>query len=132
MNDMTEMTTAERGRALKRPGNGEMELLPAVDIYENDSGITLEADLPGVPKDRLHLQIDQNSLTIEAEIAVDVPEDVKALYADVCGTRYRRSFSLSPELNTENVDANLSNGVLSLRIPKRAELQPRKIEVKTQ
>jgi HSP20 family molecular chaperone IbpA len=130
MNEKTDMTTAERSRTLPRQGDGEIELLPAVDIYENDAGITLEADLPGVSRDRLDIQIDHNNLTIEGEVAVEVSENVKPLYADVRGTRYRRSFSLSPELDTENVDANLGNGVLSLKIPKRAELQPRRIEVK--
>jgi HSP20 family molecular chaperone IbpA len=52
-----------------------------------------------------------------------------ALYADVRSTRYRRSFVLSDELETEKTEATLKDGVLTVRIPKRAEVRPRRIEV---
>jgi len=53
------------------------------------------------------------------------------VYADVRATRYRRSFTLSGELDTDRIEASLKDGVLTLSIPKRAEFTPRKIEVKT-
>jgi HSP20 family molecular chaperone IbpA len=56
---------------------------------------------------------------------------MEALHADVRATRFSRSFALSRELDSENVDASLKDGVLRLRIPKRAEVRPRKIEVRT-
>ena len=56
---------------------------------------------------------------------------MEAVYADVQSTRYARSFVLSGELETEAIDANLKDGVLTIRIPKRAEYRPRKIEVRT-
>jgi HSP20 family molecular chaperone IbpA len=55
---------------------------------------------------------------------------MEALYADVRSTRYRRRFTLSGELETGQIDASLKDGVLSVRIPKRAEVRPRKIEVR--
>lgn len=107
-----------------------MALAPAVDIYEDAHGITVEAELPGVSKDRLNVQADRNSLVIEADAAIDMPPGMEALYADVQATRYRRSFVLSGELETERIEASLKDGVLTLRIPKRAEFRPRKIEVR--
>ena len=59
-----------------------------------------------------------------------MPQDMEALYADVRSLRYQRTFTLSSELETDKVEASLKDGVLTLRIPKRAELRPRKIEVK--
>lgn len=108
------------------------QLRPAVDIFEHEGGITLLLDMPGVSKDRLDLQTDRNSLVVEGEAQIDVPKETESLYADVRSTRYRRSFSLSGEqLDAEKMEASLKGGVLRIEIPKRAEVRPRKIEVKS-
>ena len=85
--------------------------------------------MPGASKDRLDLRVDGDSLMIEAELQFDLAGQVEALYADVRSTHYRRSFVLSRELETQKIEANLKDGVLTVRIPKRAEPRPRKIEV---
>ncbi|WP_133717368.1 Hsp20/alpha crystallin family protein [Methylocaldum gracile] len=108
----------------------QVVLNPPVDICEDAEGITLIADMPGVSRDRLNIEVDKNSLLIEGDAHFDMPEGIQALYADIRSTRYRRSFSLSPELEPNNIDATLKDGVLTLKIPKRAELRPRKIEVR--
>jgi HSP20 family molecular chaperone IbpA len=100
-----------------------------VDIYEDAEGITLEADMPGVSKDRLTVRVDGNSLLLEGKIQFDLPGQAEAIYADVRSTTYRRSFVLGRELESSNIQAQLKDGVLKVRIPKRAELRPRKIEV---
>ncbi len=104
-------------------------LTPAVDVSENRDGITLLADLPGVSKDRLDIQIDADTLTIEGEIGLDVSREIKAGHTDVGLSRYRRVFTLSKELDADQVSADLRNGVLTLRIPKAAHAQARKIAV---
>lgn len=106
-------------------------LQPPVDICEDADGITLLADMPGVSKDRLNIQVDKDTLSIEGEARIDMPEDMKPLYADVRATRYRRRFALSSELQTDNIEASLKDGVLLLRIRKRPELRARKIEVRS-
>jgi HSP20 family protein len=108
----------------------ELVLAPAVDIFENADGITVQAEMPGVSKDRLNVQADRNNLLIEGDVVIDMPAGIEALYADVQGTKYRRSFVLSGELETERIEANLKDGLLTVRIPKRAEFRPRKIEVR--
>lgn len=107
----------------------ELTLAPAVDVFEDANGITVQAEMPGVAKDRLNVQADRNSLLIEGDAVIDMPAGMEALYADVHATKYRRSFVLSGELETERIEANLKDGVLTVRIPKRAEFRPRKIEV---
>jgi HSP20 family protein len=105
-------------------------LMPAVDVFEDAGGITLYADLPGVPRDKLNLQVEAGNLTIEGEIALVVPEGMEATHAEVDLPRYRRAFSLSKELDTEKVKAEFANGVLKLRIPKAEHAQPKKIEIR--
>ena len=108
-----------------------MSLLPPVDIFEDKDGIVVEAEMPGVSKDRLTVRADRNSLMIEGDASIDMPAGMEALYADVHVTQYRRSFVLSSELDADRVEASLRDGLLTLRIPKRAEYQPRKVEVRS-
>jgi len=108
----------------------EVVLRPPVDIYEDSDGITLLADMPGVSRERLTIEVDKDMLVLEGDARFDMSEGMEALYADVRSTRYRRSFTLSGELETGQIDANLKDGVLSVRIPKRAEVRPRRIEVR--
>jgi HSP20 family protein len=107
-----------------------LALAPAVDIYENAQGITVQADMPGVSKDGLSIQADRNSLVIEGNAVIDVPAAMEAIHAEVQATRYRRNFALGGKLDAERIEATLKNGVLTLRIPKRAEFRPRKVEVR--
>lgn len=119
----------ESGQAPQRAQTGEAPIRPPVDIWEDKEGITLCADMPGVSKDRLNLRIDGTNLIVEGQVQFELPEKAEALYADVRSSLYRRSFALSGELETAKIEASLKDGVLTVRIPKRAELRPRKIEV---
>jgi HSP20 family protein len=123
---MTDKLVGRRSEAADEP----QTLLPQVDVFEDKDGILLLVDMPGVPKDKLELRIDNDTLLIEGDIAPDTPEDMEAVYAEVRLSQYRRAFSLSSELDTARIDAQLRDGVLNLRIPKQAHAQPRKIEVK--
>ena len=105
-------------------------MIPNVDVVEDDAGITISADLPGVPKDKLLLRIEGETLQIEGEVVSDAPEGMEAIYAEVRVPRYRRAFTLSRELDTEKINASMKDGVLNLRIPKAEHAQPRRIEVK--
>lgn len=114
-------TTAEQDQ--------QRAVLPAVDVFEDASGITLLADMPGVPKDMLELKVEGDALLIEGGVSPRTPDGLEAIYAEVRVPRYRRSFTLSRELDTTRIEANLKDGVLSLRIPKQAHAQPRRIAV---
>ncbi len=105
-------------------------LLPPVDVIEDDSGITLFADLPGVARDKLDVRVEADSLTIEGEVGLQAPASLQAHHVEVQTPRYRRVFTLSKELDPAKVAAELRHGVLKLRIPKAEHAQPRKIEVK--
>jgi HSP20 family protein len=104
-------------------------VLPAVDVFEDATGITLLADMPGVPRDELELKVEGDALLIEGAVQPSTPDGLEAIYAEVRVPRYRRSFTLSRELDTARIEANLKDGVLTLRIPKQAHAQPRRIAV---
>ncbi len=108
----------------------EPALLPPVDVVEDNSGITLYADVPGVPRDRLNLRVEGDQLTIEAEAVLPAPEGMDPTHVEVGLSRYRRTFTLSKELDADKVAAELAHGVLRVRIPKAAHAQPRRIEVR--
>ena len=105
-------------------------LRPPVDIFETDERIVLRADMPGVTRERLELRVDGNALHIEGRIEI-APQQQAALYADVRAATYRRQFVLSNELDSASIEANLQQGVLTVSIPKRAEVRPRRIEVQS-
>jgi HSP20 family molecular chaperone IbpA len=129
---MTESNAISKETARKAQASQEQEpaIRPAVDIFEDGTGITVQADMPGVTRERLEIQVDRDTLAIEGKAEISMPEGLEAIYADVRSTHYQRSFTLSHELDGEKADATLKDGVLTLRIPKREQYQPRKIEVR--
>ena len=104
-------------------------VVPAVDVFENDASITLLADLPGVPREQLHVRVDGDTLLLEANAATSGPEQMELLYAEAQCPAFRRQFTLSRELDAGRIDAQLRDGVLRLVIPKSEEARPRRIQV---
>lgn len=132
MSNKTDIASSTSKSAAQAPAEAPREdatLLPPVDVVEDAGGITLYADLPGVPKDRLSLQVEGDALSIEGELALSVPEGMEASHAEVKLPRYRRVFTLSRELDPNKVEAKFEHGVLTLRIPKAEHAQPKRIEV---
>jgi HSP20 family protein len=124
---MTEQTAVAQANEAAR---NQASLLPPVDVIEDAGGITLYADLPGVPKDKLSLHVEAETLTIEGEVTLTMPKGMESSHAEVALPRYRRVFTLSKELDSGKVSAELNQGVLKLRIPKAEHAQPRKIEIR--
>ena len=102
-------------------------VLPAVDIYETKDGYTLEADMPGVTRDRLEIYLDQNELTLLGRRAQ--PTFDARHYRESGAGDFRRVFELDPEIDTENITAKVENGVLTLHLAKREEVKPRRIAI---
>jgi HSP20 family molecular chaperone IbpA len=82
-----------------------------------------------VSKESLELNIEHDTVTIEGRLALDVPEGLEVTHAEVSIPRFRRVFTLSKELDSNKIAAELVNGVLTLRIPKAEHAQPRRIPV---
>lgn len=131
MNTLTQtpQTQAPANAQAAAPARSNAALLPPVDVVEDGTGITLYADLPGVPRDKLALRIEGDQLTIEGDIELAVAQGVESSHAEVTLPRYRRAFTLSKELDAGKVSAELAQGVLRVRIPKAEHAQPRRIDV---
>ncbi|CAM3369221.1 Hsp20/alpha crystallin family protein [Cupriavidus taiwanensis] len=132
MNDTTQVVERSQGAVTK--GQEEkslptMTLLPAVDIVEDSNGVTLWADLPGVTKDKLEVNVHDGNLHIEAEAVVPTPKGLRVQHAEIREPHFARAFSLSADLDTSRIEANLHDGVLKLTIPRREEARPRRIAV---
>jgi len=123
----TAPTTRGGGTSAQQPRAG---LPPAVDIAEDENGITLWADMPGVSRERLGVHVDGDSLVIEGAAEVQLPDRLEVLHAEIRNPYFRRSFTLSRELDTTKIDATLKAGVLRLHIPKAEEAKPRRIDIK--
>ncbi|MBC5766964.1 Hsp20/alpha crystallin family protein [Ramlibacter albus] len=106
-------------------------VVPPVDVFEDESGITLLADLPGVAREGLTVRVDGDDLLIEGNVPGNGPQDMELVYGEAQYAAYRRQFTLSRELDTSAIDAQLKDGVLRLTIPKTEAARPRRIEVRT-
>src|SRR5512144_1964245 len=87
-------TRADAGTRSHAAQRSDAALMPPVDVIEDSTGITLRADLPGVPKDKLKLQVEAGTLTIEGEVSIAMPENMEATYAEIEVPRFRRVFTL--------------------------------------
>jgi HSP20 family protein len=130
MSESKEILPNDSGNAASGASRiSQRTLLPAVDIVEDAEGITLWLDLPGVPREKLDVQVHDDNLYIEAEAVLPVPTDLKLHHAEVRVPCYSRGFTLSPDFDTKKIDANLKDGVLKVTIPRHERARPRRIEV---
>ncbi len=106
----------------------ESYITPVTDIYEEDNGLYMMVDLPGVEKDGLKLSVEEDILTIEGHVSQ--PENKEYLLREYEPSNYYRQFELSEAVDQENINAELKNGVLNVFLPRAKAVQPRTIEVK--
>ncbi|WP_459557732.1 Hsp20/alpha crystallin family protein [Lacunimicrobium album] len=105
---------------------------PPIDIYQNDAGLVLMADLPGVTIETLELQIQDAKLILFARVQKVPPPDAIPLYQEYQVGDFLRSFILTEEIDYERITAKLNHGVLEIVLPKASKAPPRKIEVRTE
>lgn len=101
-----------------------------VDIHEDADGLTVTAEMPGFTKDQVNIEIDKGVLTISAQRESRKQTEGKTHLNERRFTRVHRQFTLPTTVDATNVDAKLDHGVLTLRLLKKEEVKPRKIEVK--
>ena len=125
--DMKQTALDREGKTSDAPA-----MVPPVDIVEDGNGITLKADLPGVSKENLSIRVDGDTLTLEGAVSLGESKEMRGVYAEIRVAQYRRNFVLGRDLDTDKIEAAMKNGVLTLRVPKREQAKPRRIEVKAQ
>jgi HSP20 family molecular chaperone IbpA len=103
-------------------------IAPVVDVYENVDELLLLVDVPGATKDGIDVQLDKGQLTILAKRREDAQGSLVA--GEYRASDYLRVFSVPQGIDPSKIDAQLSSGVLRLRLPKSESIKPRRIEVR--
>jgi HSP20 family protein len=103
---------------------------PLADIFENQDGITIELEMPGVTKEHVEINYEEGNLYIDGKIDLKKYDGLSPIYTEYNVGHFVRSFSLSKDLDVDNIKASVADGVLILIIPRAPEKKPRKIELK--
>lgn len=104
---------------------------PSVDILETAEKFSIIVDLPGVRPDGIDVVIEQGVLTLKAAVTPRVRERARPLLSEYGVGNFERSFKLGEDVDTERINAEFKNGVLTLTLPKAEATKARKIEVRT-
>lgn len=119
-------------RSFFGPRNRQADFAPAVDVHEDADALVLRAEVPGVKREDIDIQVDANVLTLKGERKLEQEtEDRRYHRVERSYGSFVRQFQLPTNIDPTSIDAQLTEGVLTLRIPKKAELKARKIEVKS-
>ncbi|MDH4194885.1 MAG: Hsp20/alpha crystallin family protein [Nitrospirota bacterium] len=102
---------------------------PSVDIFEDDQALTIVADMPGVQSENVTIDLRDDVLSLSGVPSVSVPEQEEYLLREYDTGKYFRQFTLSEVIDQANINANLSNGVLRVTLPKVGPAKPRRIEI---
>ena len=105
-------------------------VFPAVNLYEVGDGYVLTAELPGLRAEDIDVSVERDRVTLRGERQIEYPKDASLHRLERSAGAFRRTVQLPVELDGEKVEAIYRNGVLTLRIPKAAAHQPRRISVK--
>ncbi|MEN8188225.1 MAG: Hsp20/alpha crystallin family protein [Thermodesulfobacteriota bacterium] len=119
----------ERDQNNSGMGGRVMKLAPAVDIYENEEEILLHADLPGVARTDISIEIDDGKLSVSGQRKLT--GNGALISSEFTSAEFTRTFSISKEIDVEKINATLELGVLKLHLPKSASARPRKIEIQS-
>jgi HSP20 family molecular chaperone IbpA len=128
VNSMTERNNDKNIQTREETRSSEKFIKPAVNIIETEEGLTLTADVPGASREALDVNVEKGVLTITAPVSGSMPGT--PMYQEFEIAPYYRQFSIPESLDHEKAKADLTNGILTIRVPKAEKAKPRKIEIK--
>ena len=102
---------------------------PATDIIEKEDGFYIFVDMPGVSKEALVIDLNEDELKVSGKADYPLPEGRKLGHVEFGGGEYFRSFTISHIVDKDRIKATLKDGVLELYLPRHEKVQPRKIEI---
>ena len=116
----------------KKESTGDvMQIAPPVDVYETPDMVVLLADVPGLAKENLRLDVEDDEVTISGAFE-ETDSGGEKLIDECTYGEYRRTFILADTIDREKITAKLNDGVLTVTLPKREKVKPRKIEIETE
>jgi len=122
MNEVVKNETAEVQETLP-------VIMPAVNLYEREHEVVIVADMPGVTEKDVDITVEKHVLTITGKSQWKEPQGYELRYREFAPAEFRRVFSLTSDLDAENIKASMKNGVLTVQLPKSEKARPRKIAV---
>jgi len=132
---MSALATNQNGKVCRTPdysaetgGSGQV-WASAVDVYETENEFVIDAQLPGIKKDELQIQLENNLLTIKGVRRPETDENVKALRVERSYGAFNRSFKVPGNVDQNSIKSEFSQGTLTVHLPKREEEKPRQIEI---
>jgi len=124
----TELTKIKRDAYNKE----EVVLVPPVDIYETENEYVIKAEMPGVKKDELEITLEKDELEINGKLNGNMPDEKNLKYSEFKLFNYHRKFNVGDTIDRNALKASLENGILTLNLPKKEEIKPKKIEIKVE
>ena len=103
--------------------------VPTTDIFETESALTIVLEMPGVGKDNVDISIEDNILTVQGRLDFAKYEGLQPVYTEYNIGHYRRRFSLSNRIDQDRISADMTDGVLTLVVPKAEEAKPKRISI---
>jgi HSP20 family protein len=131
MSDSQELAVREKQELAQQdektvPGRYYM---PAADIFETDDALTLLLEMPGVSKNNVDVQIENDVLRVEGKIDYSAYKDIEPVYTEYNVGHYARAFTLSNKIDRDAITARVEDGVLTLTLPKAKEALSRRIAI---
>ena len=121
--DKKELVTKDEQTA---PGRS---YVPATDIYETEAALTVVMEVPGVAKEGIDINLDNDTVRITARVDPAKYDGLEPLYTEYNVGHFTRTFGLSNKIDQQAISAQLEAGVLTLTLPKAREAQPRRITI---
>jgi HSP20 family protein len=103
--------------------------LPTTDIFETKDALMVVMEMPGVAKDRIDVSMENNVLSVYGKIDFSRYENMPPVYTEYNIGHYGRRFSLSNAIDGEKISASMTDGVLTLTLPKAEAAKPKKIAI---
>ena len=103
---------------------------PLADILETEAGVELAVEMPGVALDHVDIKLHRRVLTIKGRTRVNEPSAGKLAYSEYGQGDFQRAFRLSQELDGSNIEAEMRNGMLKIKLPRAEAARTQRIEVK--
>jgi HSP20 family protein len=118
-------------RSFSTSGRGAANFVPAVDVVEDASAYVLHAELAGVPRENITVEVKENRLVLSGKKeAVQRGEEGKYRYVESRHGSFSRTFELPRNVKADAIEASFKDGALTLRIPKADEAKPKTVEIR--
>lgn len=131
MSDARELAVREKQELANKeekttPGR---TFIPIADIFETDDALTVIMEMPGVAKQNVSIEVEDDVLRVEGRIDFANYQEMEPVYTEYNVGNYARGFTLSGKIDRESISARLEDGVLTLTLPKAKEAMPRRIAI---